>query len=115
MFNFSLQEYEGLSSRQESQMPSPTSQGHGRQGMFGGRSGSGLQGKRRADVGSRIEDEAAVGRPSGIERVTLDKGSGRATVDRHAEEVGDVVIVHRRSNRLAVGCPGGSALQVQRV
>jgi len=53
----------------------------------------GFHRKRGTDVGSRIDNEAAVGRPRGIERVLPDKKSGRATVDRHTEQVGDSVIV----------------------
>jgi len=38
-----------------------------------------------------------------------------ATVDRHAEEVRDAVIVRRRGDRLAVGRPCWSAQQVKRI
>ncbi len=53
---------------------------------------------RGTDVRSRIDNEAAVGRPRGIDRVLPDKKSGSATVDRHTEEVGDSVIVRCRGD-----------------
>ena len=96
-------------------MPSPTSQGQGRQGMRCGVGRDGFHRKCGADVGSRVDHEAAVGRPRGIDRVLLDKKSGRATVHRHAEEMRDAVIVRRRGDRLAVGRPCWSALQVERI
>src|SRR2546425_13112615 len=75
----------------------------------------GFHRKPGADVGSRVDKEAAVGRPGGIDRVLLEKDSGGATVDRHAEEVRDAVIVRRRGDRLAVGRPCWSAQQVKRI
>src|SRR6266550_7571867 len=75
----------------------------------------GFHRKRSADVGSRIDNEAAVGRPRGIDRVLLDKKNGGAAVDRHAEKAWDAVIVRRRGDRLAVGLPCWSALQVERI
>jgi hypothetical protein len=74
-----------------------------------------LHRKRGVDVGSRVDNKAAVGCPGGIDRVVLDKKSGRATVDRHPEKVWHAVIVRRRSDRLAVGRPCWSALQVKRI
>src|SRR5216683_6367756 len=65
----------------------------------------GFHRKRSADVGSRVDNEAAVGRPRWIDRVLGDKRNGGATVDRHAEKVWDAVIVRRRGDRLAVGRP----------
>src|SRR5258708_39620056 len=75
----------------------------------------GFHRKRSTDVGPRVGNEAAVGRPRGIDRVLLDKKSGGATVDRHAEKVWDAVIVRRRGDRLTVGRPCWSALQVERI
>ena len=116
MLNLSSQEHECPSSGQEGQVSSPPSQGQGRQGMRCGLGRDGFHRKRGADVGSRVDNEAAVGRPRGIDRVLLDKRSaGGPTVDRHAEEVWDAVIVRRRGDRLAVGRPCGSALQVERI
>src|SRR5277367_1365897 len=68
-----------------------------------------------ADVGSRVNNEATIGRPHGIDGVLLDKKSGGATVDRYPEEVWDAVIIRRRGNRLAVGRPRRSALQIERI
>src|ERR1039457_6899784 len=75
----------------------------------------GFHRKRGADVGSRVDNEAAVGRPRGIDRVLLDKRSGGTTVDRHAEEVWDAMSYHRRGDRSTVGRPRWSALQVERI
>src|SRR6202165_3351258 len=76
---------------------------------------NGFHRKRGADVGSRVGHEAAVGRPRGIDRVLLDKKRGGATVYRNTEKVWDAVIVRRRGDRLAVGRPCWSALQVERI
>src|SRR5258705_3354199 len=75
----------------------------------------GFHRKRSTDVGPRVSNEAAVGRPRGIDRVLLDKKSGGATVDRHAEKAYYAVIVRRRGDRLAVRRPCWSALQVERI
>src|ERR1700693_2687703 len=103
MLNVSSQEHECTSSKQEGQMSSPSSQGQCRQGMRCGFFRDRLHQKRRADVGSRVDNEAAVGRPRGIDRVLLNKNSRGATVDRHTEEVWDAVIFCRGGYRLAVG------------
>ena len=75
----------------------------------------GFHRKCGADIGSGVDQEAAVGRPRRIDRIFPDKRSGRATIDGHAKEVWDAVIVRRRSDRLAVGRPCWSALQVERI
>jgi hypothetical protein len=62
----------------------------------------GFHRKRGADVGSRVHNEAAVGRPRRIDAVILDKTSGGSTVDRQTEEVRDAVLGHRQGDRLAV-------------
>jgi hypothetical protein len=95
-------------------MSSPPSQCQGRQRMRCGVGGDSFHGKRRADVGSRVDNEATVGRPRGIDRVLLDKNRRGATVDRYAAEMWDAVIGHGRGDRLAVGRPCWSALQVER-
>ncbi len=115
MLNLSSQEHECPSSRQEGQVSSPPSQGQGRQGVRCSLGRDGFHRKCGADVGSRVDNEAAIGRPRRIDRVLLDKRSGGATVDRHAEEVWDAVIVGRRGDRLAVGRPCWGALQVERI
>src|SRR6202158_2985199 len=86
VLNLASQEHECPSSGQEGQMSSPPSQGQGRQGMRSGLGRDGFHRERGADVGSRIDNEAAVVRPRGIDRVLPDKKGGRATVDRHAGE-----------------------------
>jgi hypothetical protein len=53
---------------------------------------------RGAAFWARVDDEATVGRPSGIERVLLAKRSGGATVDRDAEEAWDAVICRGRGD-----------------
>jgi hypothetical protein len=115
MLNLSLQEHECPSSGREDQASRPASQGQGRQGMRGGLGGDGFYRKRGADVGSRVDNEATVRRPRGIDRVLLDKHSGGATVDRHSEKVWDALVARRRGDRLAVGRPCGSAFEVERI
>ena len=61
------------------------------------------------------DNVATVRRPRRIDRVLLDKKSRGPTVDRHAEEVWDAVIGCCRGNRLAVGRPCRSAVQVERI
>src|ERR1700677_1045280 len=77
--------------------------------------GNGFYRKCCANVGSRVDNEVAVGRPGRIDRVLTDKKSGGATVDRHAEEGGGAAIVGRRGDGLTVGCPCWSALQIERI
>ena len=93
----------------------PPSQGQGWQWMRCGFGRDGLHRKRGADVGSRVDNKAAVRRPRGIDRVLLDKSSGGAAVDRHAEQVRDAMIVRRGGDRLAIGRPCWIALQVERI
>ena len=61
MLNVSSQEHECTSSGQERQVSSPSSQGQCRQGMRCGFCRDRLHRKRRADVGSRVDNK----RPSG--------------------------------------------------
>src|SRR6058998_121238 len=68
MLNLSSQEDESPSSRQEGQVSSPSSQGQSRQGMRCGLGRYGFHRKRGADVGARVDNKAAVGRPRGIDR-----------------------------------------------
>src|SRR5579863_6439686 len=76
---------------------------------------NGLHRERGANVRSRVDDEATIGRPCWIYRVFRDKRSGRTTVYRQPEEMWDAVIVYRGSDGLTVGRPCWSALQVQRI
>ncbi len=96
-------------------MSSTSSQDQGRQGMRCGLGSDSFHRKRSADVGSGINNVAAIRRPRGIDRVLLDKKSRGATVDRHAEEMGYTMIDRRRGDRLAVGRPCWTALQVERI
>src|SRR5580658_3095580 len=73
----------------------------------------GLYGKRGTDVRSRINSEAPMGRPCGIDRILVDKDGGCVTVERDTKEAGDAVIDDRRGDRLAVGRPCRIALQVE--
>jgi hypothetical protein len=68
-----------------------------------------------ANIRSRLDHEAPIGRPRGIGRVLLDKKSWGATVDWYSEEVRVAVIVRRRGDRPAIGCPCGSTLRVERI
>ena len=115
MLNLSSQEHECFSSRQEGQMSSAPSEGQSRQGMRCGLGRDGFHRKCGADIGSGVDKEAAVGRPRRIERIFPHKSSGGATIDGHTKEVWDAVIVGRRGDRLAVGRPCWSALQVERI
>jgi hypothetical protein len=115
MLNIPSQEHECPSSRQEGQVSSPAGQGQRRQGMRRTVGRDRFHRKLGTDVGSRVHDHAAVGRPRGINRVFLDKKSRRAAIDRHSQEVWGAVIVHRRSNRLSVGRLCRSALQIERI
>ena len=54
-------------------MPSPPSEGQSRQGMRCGLGRDGFHRKCGADIGSRVDKEAAVGRPRRINRVFADK------------------------------------------
>ena len=67
MLNLSSQEHECSSSRQEGQVSSPPSQGQGRQGMRCGVGRDGFHRKRGAYVGPRVDNEAAIGCPHGID------------------------------------------------
>jgi len=114
MLDLSSQEHERPSPRQEGQVSSPPSQGTGSAGMRCGLGRDGFYGKRSADVGSRVDNEAAVGRPRGIDEYSWkeERGSDRRL---HAEKVWYAVVVRRRGDGLAVGRPCWSALQVERI
>src|SRR5271155_67038 len=71
--------------------------------------------KCSADVWSRVNNKAAVGRPRGIDRVLRYKRNGRATVNRYAKEVRGAAIGDCRGDRLAVGRPCWTALQIERI
>ena len=115
MLNVSSQEHERLSSREEGEMSSSSSEDQGRQRARRGLGGDGFHRKCGANIGSGVDKEAPVGSPRWIDRIFMDKGSRRAAIHGHAKEVWDAVIVGRRSDRLAVGGPGWSALQIERV
>jgi hypothetical protein len=115
MLNLSSQQYKGSPSRPKGQVSSPPSQGQGGQGIRRALGRGSFDRKRGADIGSRVDNEMTAGGPRRINRVPLDKNSRGAAVDRHAEQVWDAVIVHRRGDRLAVGRPCWSALQVERI
>src|SRR5260221_8129707 len=74
-----------------------------------------FQRKLGADVGSRIYDEPSVRRPRRISCILLNKKNRSAAVDGYIEKVRHAVIVRRRRDRFAVGCPRGAALKVQRI
>src|SRR4029077_8290788 len=99
MLNLSSQEHECPSSLQEGQVSSPSSQGQRRQGLRCGLGRSGFYREGSANIGSRVDNEAPIGRPRGIGRVLLDKKRWGATVDWYSEQVRDTVIVRRRGDR----------------
>src|SRR4029077_15134017 len=109
------QEHECPSSLQEGQVSSPSSQGQRRQGLRCGLGRSGFYREGSANIGSRVDNEAPIGRPRGIGRVLLDKKRWGATVDWYSEQVRDTVIVRRRGDRPTIGCPCGSTLQIERI
>ena len=115
MLNVSSQKHECMTSMQEDQASSPASQGECRQGLSCGFCRDRIHRKHCADVGPRVDNEAAVGGPRGIDGVVPDKNSRGATVDRDTEEVWDAVIFCRGGYRLAIGRPRGIALQVERI
>ncbi len=114
MLNISSQDHECPSSRQEGQVPGPTSQGQGWYGVWCGLGRDGLHRKGGADIGSRVDNKATVRRPRRIDRVILNKSSGRAAIDRHAKKVRDAMIVRRRRDRFAVRRPCRISLQIER-
>src|SRR5450432_1109933 len=68
-----------------------------------------------SDIGSGVDGEGAVGGPGGIEGVVLNKGTGWPSVEGDTKEVRDAVIVRGCGDRLAVGRPTRSALEIERV
>src|SRR5882762_3306458 len=72
MLNLSSQKHECPSPAQEGQVPSSASQGKGWQRTRYGLGRDGFHRKRGTDVGSRVDNKAAIGRPYGIDRVFLD-------------------------------------------
>ena len=73
VLNLSPQQHERPSSFQEGEVSSSPRQRQGGQGMGCTVGGDGLQRKCGADVGSRVNNETAVGRPSGVDRIIRDK------------------------------------------
>src|ERR1700733_11304012 len=85
MLNLSAQQNECPSSRQKGEAACSASQGESRQGMQCGLGGDGLHRKGGADVRARVDREAAVGRPYGIDRIFMDKKRGGAAVEGYAK------------------------------
>ena len=115
VLNLSSQEHEHPAALEEFHVSSSTSKGERRQGMRGGLGRDGCHGKRCSNIGARVENEASVWRPRGIDRVLLNEGSGGVTVKRNAEQVRRAVIICRGGDRLAVGCPCWCRLQIERI
>ncbi len=115
VLNIFSEEHERPSSVQKGKVSSSPGQGHGGQGMRGRVGGESFHRKRGADVGSQEYNKISAGRPTRDRWRTpgqKERGSYRRP---HAEEVRDTVIVRRRGNRLTVGCPFWSALQIERI
>ena len=55
------------------------------------------------------------GTHAGSTEYSWTNAAGRPAIDRHAEKVRDAVVVRRRGDRLTVGRPSWSALQVERI
>ena len=114
MFDPSPQESESTSSREEfkvSSAPRQVSQSRKRMRDTLGRHG--FHGKRRANVRSRVDNEATSGLPCRICRVVADKDSGGTAIDRYLEKARHAVIVYSRSDRSAIRRPGRRALQLE--
>src|SRR5258708_14495614 len=115
VLNLSAQEHQRSSSRKDGEVSSPASEGKSRQRTHYGVGCNGFQRKGRADVGSRVDNEVAVGRPRRINGVLRKKKSWWLTVERHSKEGRDAVIIRSRGERLSVGRPCRRSLQVQRI
>src|SRR5882724_10782111 len=85
--DFASQNYQCPSSVQEGQVSSSPSQGHVRKRMRRSLGGDCFHGKRSADVRSRIDNETAVWRPHGIDRVLADEKNGPTTIESHPEKM----------------------------
>src|SRR6266853_1862743 len=115
VLNLSAQEHQRSSSRKDGEVSSPAREGKCRQRTHYGVGRNGFQRKGRADVGSRVDNEVAVGRPRRINGVLRKKKNWGLTVERHSKEVRDAMIIRSRGDRLAVGRPCWRSLQVQRI
>src|SRR6266851_1290987 len=115
VLNLSSQEHQQSASRKNGEVSSSPSEGKSRQRTHYGLGCYGFQRKGRADVGSRVDYEVAVGRPRRINGVLRKKKSWGLTVESHSKEVRDAMIIRSRGDRLAVGRPRWRSLQVQRI